>query len=86
MRAGKNDDDDDGLPAASVADFAIGTRVHVNRGGGEEFCGTIVEDFGDDAGYGVTIGDTLLGPSRRWAIALDDGNLAFLDSADLRRI
>jgi len=81
----KQSDADDASPAAPVADFAIGNRVCVYPGSSDERYGTIVEDFGDDAGYAVDIGDRrIANPSRRWAIALDDGNLAFVDTCDLR--
>lgn len=49
--------------------------------------GVIVEDFGDTAGHAVVIGTTrITQPSRRWAVQLDDGNLAFVDSKDLKRL
>ena len=66
-------------------DFAVGQRVRVYPGSSEERDGVIVEDFGDSAGYAVTVGHThIADPSRRWAINLDDGTLVFVDTTDLR--
>jgi hypothetical protein len=43
-----------------------------------------VEDFEEDAGHGVTAADShFVDPSRRWALALDGGNHAFADGAEL---
>jgi hypothetical protein len=67
-------------------DFAVGQRVRVYPGSGDERCGAIIEDFGDSAGYAVTVVNTRVAePSRLWAIELDDGNLIFVDTADLER-
>ena len=69
------------------SDFAVGQRVRVYPDSGDERYGAIVEDFGDLAGHAVTVGDThIAGPSRRWAICLDDGTLVFVDSTDLRSV
>jgi hypothetical protein len=39
---------------------------------------------GDTAGYGVTIGNQhIVDPARRWAVQLDNGELVFVNSADL---
>ena len=66
-------------------DFAVGQRVRVYPGSTDERSGVIVEDFGDSAGYPVTVANTRIAePSRRWAIELDDGNLIFVDTADLQ--
>jgi hypothetical protein len=68
-------------------DFAVGQRVRVYAGSSDERFGVIVEDFGDSAGYAVTVGNTRIAePSRRWAIELDDGNLIFVDTADLQSL
>ena len=67
------------------SDFAVGQRVRVYPGSSDERFGVIVEDFGDSAGYAVTVVNTRIAePSRRWAIELDDGTLIFVDTADLR--
>jgi hypothetical protein len=43
----------------------------------------VVEDFGDLAGQSVNIGDRIVAPARRWAVALDAGGLVFADSDQL---
>ena len=80
--------DDEGVEPISgtgaTADFAVGARVRVYPGSSDERSGIIVEDFGDDAGYGVDIGGQhIADASRRWAVTLDDGNLVFVDSLQL---
>jgi hypothetical protein len=66
-------------------DLAVGQRVLVYPSSSDERFGVIVEDFGDAAGYAVTVANTRIAePSRRWAIELDDGNLIFVDTADLQ--
>jgi hypothetical protein len=68
-------------------DFAVGQRVRVYPSSSDDRFGVIVEDFGDSAGYAVTVVNTRIAePSRRWAIELDDGNLIFVDTADLQSL
>ena len=44
----------------------------------------MAEDFGDLAGQGVDRGENdIVGPARRWAVALDGGGLIFVDSDQL---
>ena len=62
---------------------AVDARVRVYPGTDGEVGGTVVEDFGDLAGHAVDIGDRMVGPARRWAVALDAGGLVFVDSAQL---
>jgi hypothetical protein len=84
MHRRKNEDADSTADTAATADFAVGRRVRVYPGSSDEISGIIVEDFGDDAGYGVDIGGHhIADASRRWAITLDDGNLVFADSSQL---
>ena len=60
------------------------TRVRVYPGTDGEVRGTVVEDFGDLAGHAVDIGENhMVGPARRWAVALDAGGLVFVDSDQL---
>jgi hypothetical protein len=82
----RDDKHADELSDATVAtDFAVGGRVRVYNGTSDERSGIIVDDFGDDAGYGVDVGSQhIADASRRWAIALDDGGLVFVDSSELR--
>ena len=63
---------------------AVNVRVRVYPGTDGEVGGTIVEDFGDLAGHAVDIGENhIVGPARRWAIALDTGGLVFVNSDQL---
>jgi hypothetical protein len=64
--------------------LAVNVRVHVHPGTDSEVLGTVVEDFGDLAGHAVDIGENhIVGPARRWAVALDSGGLVFVDSDQL---
>lgn len=63
------------------ATFAVGQRVRVATLDERERVGVIVDDFGEQPedvavadGYGSTV------RPRRWAIAIDDGGIAFADS------
>ena len=63
---------------------AVNVRVRVHPGTDGEVGGTVVEDFGDLAGQSVDIGENhIVGPARRWAVALDAGGLVFVDSDQL---
>ena len=62
---------------------AVNARVRVYPETDGEVGGTVVEDFGDLAGQAVDIGDRIVGPARRWAVALDAGGLVFVDSDQL---
>ena len=63
---------------------AANVRVRVYPGTDGEVRGTVVEDFGDMAGHAVDIGENhIVGPARRWAVALDAGGLVFVDSDQL---
>ena len=63
---------------------AVNGRVQVHPGTDGEVRGTVVEDFGDLVGHGVDIGENhMVGPARRWAVALDAGSLVFVDSDQL---
>jgi hypothetical protein len=63
---------------------AVNVRVRVHPGTDGEVRGTVVEDFGELAGHAVDIGENrMVGPARRWAVALDAGGLVFVDSDQL---
>jgi hypothetical protein len=65
-------------------DIAANRRVRVYPNTEAEARGVIVEDFGETAGYGVDIGTHhIANPARRWAVQLDNGELVFVDSADM---
>ncbi|BBY77830.1 hypothetical protein MPRF_47290 [Mycolicibacterium parafortuitum] len=68
-----NGDDTTGL--------AVGCRVRTV--GDDPATGEIVEDFGDLAGTPVVVDAQNTVRSRRWAVALDDGQLVFLDDDQL---
>ena len=73
-----------GATAGDTGDsrVAMNVRVRVYPGTDGEIRGTVVEDFGDMAGYAV--GENhIVGPARRWAVALDAGGLVFVDSDQL---
>jgi len=74
-----------GATAGDTGDsrVAMNARVRVYPGTDGEVGGTVVEDFGDLAGHAVNIGDLIVGPARRWAVALDAGGLVFVDSDQL---
>ena len=57
--------------------LGVGARVRVTDGSNKT--GQIVEDFGSLAGVEVVVDALLTVRSRRWAIALDDGGMAFVD-------
>jgi hypothetical protein len=57
--------------------LAVGIRVQTTDG--THATGEIVEDFGDLAGTEVVVDSELTAKARRWAVALDDGTIAFLD-------
>ena len=68
----------------SDSSVAVNVRVRVHPGTDGEIRGTVVEDFGDLAGHVVDIGENhIVGPARRWAVALDTGGLVFVDSDQL---
>ena len=72
-------------PLESDSDgLAVDARVAVHPGTPEEQTGVVVDDFGDEAGSAVEIGEhRIVGPARRWAVQLDTGELVFVDSDDL---
>ena len=78
-----------GASAAAAGDsgdspVAVNVRVRVSPGADGEIRGTVVEDFGELAGHAVDIGENhIVGPARRWAVALDAGGLVFVDSDQL---
>lgn len=66
-------------------DVSLGLRVgaRVRTLSSQPAEGVIVEDFGDLAGVTTRIDDTRSAISRRWAVALDDGSLVFMNSDSL---
>jgi len=63
------------------ATIAVDARVRVDAGTPDEVGGVVVEDFGDTAGQRVEVGGVAFAQAaRRWAVSLDNGMLAFVDS------
>ena len=61
--------------------IGVDVRVRVDADTPEQVNGVVVEDFGEFAGEGVDVGGiTIARPARRWAVLLDNGMLAFVDS------
>jgi hypothetical protein len=72
--AGASDDD---------SSFAVDTRV-VITGSAEQRPGIIIDDFGPPIdGAVVDLGEGRETRPRRWAVALDDGDLVFVDDDGL---
>ena len=61
---------------------AVNVRVRVYPGTDGEVGGTVVR-IRRLAGHAVNIGDRIVDPARRWAVALDAGGLVFVDSEQL---
>jgi hypothetical protein len=65
---------------------AVGAQVRVFPGTDRELSGTVVDDFGDEAGQPVRIGaEEIVTAARRWAVQTGDGALVFVDDADITR-
>ena len=63
---------------------AVDQRVRVYVDTDDEVRGVIVEDFGDQAGHAVDVGDVHISDAaRRWAVLLDAGTLVFVDSQQI---
>jgi hypothetical protein len=62
--------------------IAVGSRVQTTDSPPK--MGVVVEDFGTLAGQQVVIDHNHIAQSRRWAIMLDDGTIAFLDDRSVR--
>lgn len=64
--------------------LAVNMRVRVHPGTDAESRGVVVEDFGEMLAQPVDVGgEHFADPARRWAVALDTGNLVFADTQDL---
>ena len=68
----------------SERSVAVDAAVRVYPGTPREVHGIVVEDFGAMSGQAVDIGDHhIVDAARRWAVQLMDGNLIFVDDADV---
>ncbi|MGB3485136.1 MAG: hypothetical protein WBB07_23335 [Mycobacterium sp.] len=68
----------------NVGDFEVGTAVRTTDDA--RMTGQIVDDFGDLAGVEVVVDAQQTAKSRRWAVALDDGRMVFLNDDGIERI
>lgn len=60
--------------------LTVGSRVQLRDSADTAAPGVIVDDFGTPVdGAEVDLGDGQLTRPRRWAVALDDGGLVFVD-------
>ena len=64
---------------AGSSQIVVGSRVST----ADSATGVVVEDFGDLAGEQVVIEPNRIAQSRRFAVSLDDGTIAFLDGHSL---
>jgi hypothetical protein len=64
--------------------FEVGSAVRTTDD--PHTTGHIVEDFGDLAGVEVVVDAHQTAKSRRWAVALDDGRMVFLDDDGIEPI
>ena len=72
-----------GTKRRTDAHLVVNMRVRVYPGSDGETRGVIVDDFGDLAGEAVDIGNCHIDPARRWAVQLNTGNLAFVNTNQL---
>lgn len=66
------------------AEFEVGSRVRTTDE--SRTTGRIVEDFGDLAGTEVVVDARCTARSRRWAVALDDGRMVFVDDNEIENV
>ncbi len=68
----------------AIRQLGVNMRVRVYPGTQAESRGVIVEDFGEMVAQPVDLGgQRFADPARRWAVALDTGNLVFVDTGQL---
>jgi hypothetical protein len=74
------------MSAAADGDtrFSVGCRIHTADG--SNATGEIIEDFGSLAGTEVVVDAQHTARARRWAVALDDGRVIFVDDDDIEPI
>ncbi|MBY4128160.1 hypothetical protein HQO83_07145 [Rhodococcus fascians] len=66
----------------TTAHPTVGDTVQVRRSDGNTAAGTLIEDFADYTIAGDAVGRDWAKP-HRWAVALDEGTLIFVDDADI---
>lgn len=81
MHAISGDDKSTTGAGGADAQVTLGARVRVHPGSDVESFGVIIDDFGEMPDIEVGVGENQIAkPPRRWAVALDDGTLVFVDS------
>ncbi|MCQ4120746.1 hypothetical protein [Rhodococcus tibetensis] len=63
-------------------DVVVGARVRVRRDADTTAQGVVIEDFAELTVSGESLGRDWA-PVHRWAVALDDGRLVFVDDSEL---
>ncbi len=77
----------EGKKRGKEAELAVNAPVLVYPDTEQQQGGVIVEDFGPSAGHAVEFGENrIAAAARRWAVRLNSGELAFVDSDDLRAL
>lgn len=66
----------------TTSQLGVGDTVQVRRPRGKTATGTLVEDFADSLLAADALGRDWAMP-HRWAVALHDGRLIFVDDADI---
>jgi hypothetical protein len=70
-----------------AAGLAVDTPVLVYPDTAQQQAGVIVEDFGDFAGHAVEVGASRFADAaRRWAVRLNNGQLVFVNSHEVRAL
>jgi hypothetical protein len=72
-------------PKENRGPIVPGVRVRVRAGSGARSAwvsGVVVDDYADEA----TAGGHEWAPVRRWAVAVDDGTLVFVDDGDIELV
>ncbi|MFE7421056.1 hypothetical protein [Rhodococcus sp. NPDC057529] len=72
---------DEVMNGASAPSIAVGAYVQIRCDGERLVCGVIVEDFA--ISNPADPHDRKWAPVGRWAVALDDGRLVFVDTENL---
>jgi hypothetical protein len=80
MSAASEDDRSTASAGENDEQLTLGARVWVYPETDAESLGVILDDLGEMSGLYVRVGaNQIASPARRWAVALDDGTLVFVD-------
>lgn len=79
-----HDSDFTSTETSATAPIAVGVRVRCQRPDLPANAGMVVDDYGGYHGVAVAIGEHhFVDAARRWAVALDSGELIFADTDEL---